>query len=101
MLLVLVAAAIVVTMVCLIIPKYSQYRDLQQQRTDRQEEKRREELRLRSLQVNQERFASDPAFVERTARSVGMVKTNETVCKVGQETQPPAPPAPKPRVNRR
>ena len=95
------AAAIIVAVVCLFIPKYAQYRELQRQRTEKQEEKQLEAIRLRRLQVNQERFASDPAFVERTARAVGMVKSNETVCKVGQDMPPPPAPPPKPRSGRR
>ena len=36
---------------------------------------------IQDRQQKQEKFRSDPAFVERTAREMGMVKPNETIFK--------------------
>ena len=79
---ILIAVVCLVAAVCLFLPKYSKYRDLQRQKAEAVEQRHLEEIKIRRLQLQQERFASDPSFVERTARSEGMVKSNETVCKL-------------------
>ena len=79
---ILIAVVCLVAAVCLFLPKYSKYRGLQRQKAEAVEQKRLEEIKIRRLQLQQARFASDPSFVERTARAEGMVKTNETVCKL-------------------
>ena len=79
---VLIAVVLLGVVVVLFIPKYAKYKDMQKEQALRQEEKQLLELKAERLQLKQERFATDPAFVERTARGEGMVKSNETVCKL-------------------
>ena len=76
---------LIVAVVCLVIavifcvPRYAKYKDMLRCRAEMQEQKQLIELRRNRLQENQQKFSTDPAFVERTARSAGMVKSNETV----------------------
>lgn len=63
------------------LPKYNRLRQLQQQKLQLREENRRVQTRTLDLRQRQERFRGEPAFVERTAREMGMVKPGETVFK--------------------
>ncbi|MEI6972500.1 MAG: cell division protein FtsL [bacterium] len=77
---------IAVVLVCIAIgwgiPKYNKYRSMQAQQTAKLEEKQLLEEKIRRLQLNQARFSTESAFVERTARNEGMIKSNETLCKM-------------------
>ena len=84
-LLILIAVACIIGMICKFVPKYSKYRALQQQKAALEEQRRLAERRIRRFQTQQAQMASDPAFVERTARDLGMVKSNETVCKMTED----------------
>lgn len=79
---VLIALVLLGVVVVLFIPKYAKYKDMQRQQAVRQEEKQLLELKASRLQLKQERFTTEPGFVERTARGEGMVKSNETICKM-------------------
>jgi cell division protein FtsB len=70
-----------VALLCVFVPKCRSLRALHDQNVRVEEENRRIEERIRTLRVKRERFASDPSFVERTARETGMVKPDETIFK--------------------
>jgi cell division protein FtsB len=76
-----------ICVVCMFIPKVRQEHSLQAKKADAQEQNARLEASLKDLKEKQERFATEPAFVEQTARDIGMVKTNETLFKF--TNQPP------------
>lgn len=65
----------------LFIPRYSQYNRLNQRIREMNETNRELEAAVRRLEMRQQRFVSDPAFVERTAREIGMARPNETIYK--------------------
>lgn len=67
-------------------PPIKSIRKYHQRRLELQEENRQLEEQIRDLAEKQARFKSDPAFVERTARENGMVKSNEVVYKLESET---------------
>ena len=75
--LLVILCAIVVA--CIFLPRCHRLRELQRTKIERQEENRRIEVQARELKSKQDRFHSNPAFVERTAREIGMVKPGETV----------------------
>jgi cell division protein FtsB len=67
----------VIGLICIFLPKCHRIRELHRTRMALEEQNRRTEEKIRELKENQERFGSDPAFVELTARRTGRVKTNE------------------------
>jgi len=70
---------------CMFAPRCSNLRFLHQKRAAIAEENRRTEETTRELRARQERFLSDPLFVERVAREAGMVKSNEVVFRVAPD----------------
>jgi len=75
---VIVAVVIVtITTIRLFVPKIQQYRESYRKRAECQEENRRIAEEAKQFRNKQERFSSDPAFVETTAREMGMIKPNE------------------------
>jgi len=91
---ILIAVVGLICVICLFVPMYSRYRGFEQKKVELLEQKRLEELKLSRLRRQQEQFASDPAFVERTAREAGMVKSNEAVMKIVEGLPEPAVDAP-------
>ena len=77
----------------LFLPEVRNYQGLVHARAALEQETRRVDSRIAELQTQERRFGADPAFVERTARQDGMVKSNEIVFKVVRE-EPPAPARP-------
>jgi cell division protein FtsB len=77
----LLAVLCVVGFFCFFVPKYKRIRDLHEQNLQVEEQNRALEERIRTLRINREKFASDPSFVERSAREMGMVKPDETIFK--------------------
>jgi cell division protein FtsB len=77
--LVLLAMVVPVGIACFFLPKCDRLRVLQSQKTVLEDENQRIEALTRELRAKQERFATDTNFVERTAREVGMAKSNEIV----------------------
>jgi cell division protein FtsB len=67
---------------CMFVPRCSSLRHLHQKRAELAEENSRIEDATRELRARQERFLSDPLFVERVAREAGMVKSNEIVFRI-------------------
>jgi cell division protein FtsB len=76
----------VVGLAYIFFPKLQALRELHQKKERTDEQNRRLEARIAALRLDQERFHSDPSFVERTARESGMVKPNETVFKFAPES---------------
>ncbi len=79
---ILVIVVCLVGLVCLFLPQYAEYRELQQRAPKIREEIRLQEARMRRYQLQQEKFNTDPDYVERIARGVGMARSNETILKL-------------------
>jgi cell division protein FtsB len=77
----LLAAAVVAGVVLMFVPKCSRFRELQREQERLRQENVAIEDRIRELRGDRESFATDSAFVERTAREAGMAKPDETVYK--------------------
>ena len=69
----------VIGLLCIFMPRLHGLTGLQRKKAALQEENRLKENRITDLRTRQQRFRSDPAYVELTARRMGMVKGNETV----------------------
>ena len=78
-------------LVCIFLPKCHHLRQLQQRKTELQAENRETKALTRALQAKQERFSTDPAYVERVARKTGMVKPDEIVFQYTNQTARPTP----------
>jgi cell division protein FtsB len=76
-----VIVLVTIAMIWAFVPKINRYRDSSEKRVELQDENRRLSEEVKTLQSKQERFTSDPLFVERTAREIGMVKPDEVVFK--------------------
>jgi len=63
--------------ICVFLPKSHTLRYYQKRRLELEEENRQLAGRVADLVERQSRFRADPAFVERTARDAGMIKSNE------------------------
>lgn len=72
---------VTIGLVCIFVPRCNKLRAMQRKRIELQTENRTLEAMTQELRIKQERFSTEPPFVERTAREIGMVKTNETVYK--------------------
>lgn len=75
----------VIVLICIFLPKCHIFREMQRKKIEDQEGIRKKEYQIKELRMKQERFSSDPAFVERTARKTGMVRSDETVFKFTNE----------------
>ena len=83
----------VVGLVFLFLPQCRRLEDLKRRRAALRREVVDTRAEIRELTLNQERFATNPAFVERTARESGesgMVKPNEIVFRLPPHTNPPS-----------
>jgi cell division protein FtsB len=74
---VLVCCAIAV--LCVFVPRAHNHQELQKRKRTVEENNARLESRIRELDEKQQRFRSDPEFVERIAREQGMAKPGETI----------------------
>ena len=72
---------VVVHAVLFLIPKYEEIQEKHRIRLTMQEENRKTEADITELRIKQDRFATDPSFVERVARENEYVKPDETVFK--------------------
>jgi cell division protein FtsB len=78
------------------IPEYSRMTELQRKKGDLQAKNTGLESRIHDYQTRQNRFRTDPRFVERLVREqFGMVRENELIYKVIHDT-PEAAPSPAP-----
>ncbi|MDD5523332.1 MAG: septum formation initiator family protein [Kiritimatiellae bacterium] len=80
-----VIVLLTIAVICAFVPKVQRYNESYKKRAEHQEENSRLAEELKKLRDKQERFNSDPSFVERTAREIGMVKPNEIVFKYTNE----------------
>lgn len=71
-------------------PKWKEYRNYEQRREEARRQIQEEEERYLHLKTQQERFRTDPRFVEQVAHDLGMAKTNEVLFKFKED--PSAPP---------
>ena len=79
----LAAAAIV------FIPKWREYQEYHRRRAEAQELMRMENDRLNLLKQKQERFETDPRFVERMAHEQGLARPGEVIFRFhGDESAP-------------
>lgn len=77
------------------VPLIQEDREYQRRENVLREEIRHDEERIRELRLKQERFQSDPAFVERIAHEIGLAKPNETIFRfVDEEPDDGAPASP-------
>lgn len=87
---IVVIISCVIAIVCVFLPKAHNYQELQKRKVAIEESNARMEARVRQLDMNQQRFRSDPEFVERIAREQGMAKPGETIFRIAG-TNAPAP----------
>ena len=71
-----------VALVCVFFPKYAEYRSRQVKKGELKEEILTFEEECERSRRSQELLATDPSFIEKTAREIGMAKSNETVFKL-------------------
>ncbi|OGV60057.1 MAG: hypothetical protein A2283_19820 [Lentisphaerae bacterium RIFOXYA12_FULL_48_11] len=81
----LVIILITIAVISAFIPKVQRYNESYKKRAEYQEENKHLAEELKILRDKQERFNSDPLYVERTAREIGMVKPNEVIFKYTNE----------------
>ncbi len=74
-------ALILAGIFCIFGPKFNSLRKMQKDKNELKQENRRLESEVTTLRTKQERFTSDARFVERTAKEMGMIRTNEIVFK--------------------
>lgn len=72
---------LMIGLVCIFLPKFNTLRKHQRRKDENTAENRQLQLDTNELRTKQERFNSDPAVVERTARNIGMVRPDEVVFK--------------------
>jgi len=81
----IVVILVTIALISAFIPKIQRYHDSYSKRAECQDENRRLASDLKKIRDKQERFSSDPLFVERTARDIGMAKPDEIVFKYTNE----------------
>lgn len=69
----------VVGLVCVFTPRCRRLQQMQTTRARMEQDLAVKEAQAKQLKIKRDRFLSDPVFVERTAREMGMARTNETV----------------------
>ncbi len=69
----------VIAIICVFVPRAHNYQELQRRKRSLEEGNSRLEARVRDLNDRQQRFRTDPEFVERLAREKGMAKPGETI----------------------
>ncbi len=77
----LLGVLVIIGLLCVFTPKCRSLSRLQTTRNTLQEQNEAKEEEIKDLKIKQERFTTEPAFVERTARESGMVKPDEVVYK--------------------
>ena len=83
---------IIVTLICVSVPKYAKLHEFERRRDHLRKESQELAEKTQDVRTKRESFVSDPSFVERTAREIGMVKPDEVVFKfTNDHAQAPAP----------
>lgn len=76
---VILAALFLIGLACIFMPKCNRERELHRKKIELEQQNRDLTERAEDLKIKQERFRSDPDFVERTARDAGMLKPDEVL----------------------
>jgi len=76
---ILVLVIFTIGVIILFVPKRNEYRKLQQTRDKLVQQNELKAQQIKDLKIKQERFTTEPSFVERTAREAGMVSKDEVV----------------------
>lgn len=76
---IVVIVSAIIGVVCVFLPKCHNFQELQKRKSTIEESNTRMEARIREMEKRQQRFKTDPEFVERIAREQRMVKPGETV----------------------
>lgn len=77
----LLAVLMVIGLLCVFTPKCHTLNRLQNKRDALEVKNAAKATAIKDLKIKQERFTTEPAFVERTARESGMVTPGEKVYK--------------------
>ena len=80
------AVLVLAGLVLVFTPKTRKLAYLQRVKQQIEERNAAKAAQIKDLQIRQERFISDPEFVERTAREAGMVTADEVVYKFVDES---------------
>lgn len=75
------ALLLIITAICMFVPKLRMEQDLQANRNALADDKARIQAQCDDLTDKMDRFNSDPLYVEHVARDAGMVKSNEFLVK--------------------
>jgi len=71
----------IIGLVIVFTPKLHRYSKLQNTRSELEDQSIAKTEAIKELKIKQDRFTSEPRFVERTAREAGMVTPDEVVYK--------------------
>lgn len=81
----LLAILIVIGFILIFTPKVRLWAGLQRDKAEIETRSAEKTEQIKDLQIRQERFVSDPEFVEHTAREAGLVMAGEVVYKFTNE----------------
>jgi len=81
----IVVVLLTIVVICAFVPKVQRYQESYTKRAEHIEENQRLAQDLKNIRSKIDRFASDPSYVERTAREAGMVKPDEVIFKYTNE----------------
>jgi cell division protein FtsB len=81
----LLAVLIVIGFILLFTPLWRKQANLQREKAEKEARIAERAEQIKELQIRQERFVSDPEFVEHTAREAGLVLPGEVVYKFTNE----------------
>ena len=76
---IIVVVCCVIAVICVFVPSAHTHQELQKRKRSIEDGNARLESRIRQLDEKQQRFRTDPEFVERIAREQGMAKPGETI----------------------
>lgn len=76
---IIVIVCCVIAVICVFVPRAHTHQELQRRKRALEEGNARLESKIRQLDEKQQRFRTDPEFVERIAREQGMAKPGETI----------------------
>ena len=76
-------------MAFMFVPLIQQDREYQRRESQLREDIRQDEEEIGRLRLNQERFVSDPAFIERIAHDMGLAKPNEIIFRFTDDEESP------------
>ncbi len=83
---------LVIGILSMFSPQYKQYRENERRAEELEYGIALEEEMLKTLRRKQERFRSDPRFVEQIAREIGLAKPGETIFKFMDDPETSSPP---------